>query len=128
MQNILILILSAAGIAITTYITTAHLLNKKVVCLISSKDCNVVLDSKYSRTFGIKNEVIGLFYYIAIIIAIFIMPSTNIIIAAKTASALAALYSVILLCIQIKKIKNYCSWCITTAIINILLFILLIFQ
>ena len=126
MQNTLILILSIAGIAITLYITLAHILKKKVICPINSESCNIVLDSKYSRTFGIKNEIIGLMYYLAIIIAIFIIQSASIIVAVKTASTLAALYSIILLGIQIKKIKNYCSWCITTAIINVILFALII--
>jgi len=126
MQNISILILSLIGLAITTYIGSAHLLKKKVVCLISNKDCNIVLDSKYSKTFGIKNEILGLLYYIAIPVAVFIIPTASIILATKAASTIAMLHSIILFVIQAKKLKNYCSWCITTAVINILLLILLI--
>ncbi len=123
MQNIPLLILSVAGISITLYISIAHALKKKVICPISSKSCNIVLDSKYSKTFGIKNEVIGLGYYLIILLSIFI---TFPLLLIKTASGLAALYSTVLLGIQIKVLKNYCSWCITTAIINILLFTLII--
>jgi uncharacterized membrane protein len=126
MQNIPILILSFIGIAITLYLTIAHILKKKVICPINSKSCNIVLDSKYSKTFGVKNEIIGLAYYSAIIITFFVIESTTLILAIKTASILAMLYSIILLCIQIKVLKNYCSWCIMTAIINLLLAILII--
>lgn len=125
MQNISILILSVIGIAITSYISIAHLLKKKVVCPINSENCNIVLGSKYSRTLGVKNEIIGLLYYIAIIIALFVIKSTSIILATKIASTLAMLYSLVLLGIQIRTIKNYCSWCILTAIINVLIFVLI---
>ncbi|MEK6908769.1 MAG: vitamin K epoxide reductase family protein [Nanoarchaeota archaeon] len=122
----LILILSIIGIVITRYISIAHILKKKVICPINSKSCNIVLDSKYSRTLGIKNEFIGLTYYIAVITAIFIIPSTNILLVTKLMSILATTYSIILLVIQIRVIKNYCSWCITTAIINVMLCLLII--
>jgi uncharacterized membrane protein len=127
MPSASILILSLLGIAITAYITAAHLLKKKVMCPISSKSCNIVLDSKYSRTFGVKNEIIGLAYYIMIFFAFLQSISLDPFIL-KTISGLAALYSIILFGIQVKKLKNYCSWCITTAIINILLFVLIISQ
>ena len=123
MQNTLILILSILGILITSYISIAHLLNKKVICPVNSKSCNVVLDSKYSKTLGIKNEIIGLVYYLIILLSIFVAFPLLLI---KVASSLAALYSTVLLGIQIKVLKNYCSWCITTAIINIILFLLIL--
>jgi len=123
---ILALILSIMGIAITLYISLAHLLNKKVVCPLDGKSCNIVLESKYSKTLGIKNEFIGLIYYIAIITALFMASSNAIILTAKIASGIAAAYSIILFGIQIKIIKSYCFWCISTAIINILLFIYVI--
>jgi len=123
---ILALILSIMGIAITLYISLAHLLNKKVVYPLDGKSCNIVLGSKYSKTLGIKNEFIGLIYYIAIITALFMASSNAIILTAKIASGIAAAYSIILFGIQIKIIKSYCFWCISTAIINILLFIYVI--
>src|SRR3989344_9623028 len=121
MQNSLIIILSILGLVITSYISISHILKKKVICPINSKSCNIVLDSKYSRTLGIKNEFIGLIYYIIIIIAIIVIPSPSTILATKLISILAAAYSLIILAIQIRIIRNYCSWCISTAIINILI-------
>ncbi len=126
MQDIFILILAILGIAITLYISISHLLKKQVICPINSKSCNIVLDSKYSRTLGVKNEIIGLLYYIAIIIALFMLNGTNTILAVKLISILAAAYSIILIMIQIRVLKNYCSWCITTAIINLSLSILIL--
>lgn len=123
MQNSLILFLSIFGVAITFYISIAHILKKKIICPISSKSCNIVLDSRYSKTFGIKNEIIGLTYYIIILLSLYVtIPSLFI----KATSSIAAVYSIILFGIQVKKLKNYCSWCICTAIINILLFIIII--
>jgi uncharacterized membrane protein len=124
MQNTLILILAILGICITLYISIAHALKKKVVCPIT-KNCNIVLDSKYSKTFGIKNELIGLAYYLIIFLFFFYeISSMNILI--KIASIIALIRSINLFYTQYKILKNYCFWCITTAIINFLISILIL--
>lgn len=121
-----ILILASIGALITLYISIAHLMKKNVVCPINTKHCNLVLNSKYSRTLGVKNEIIGFAYYAAIIlVSILFQTQTNIAVL-KMISAIAALYSIYLFSIQITKIKKYCSWCITTALINIVISVLLI--
>ncbi|MEK6915467.1 MAG: vitamin K epoxide reductase family protein [Nanoarchaeota archaeon] len=126
MQSALILTLSILGLAITIYITIAHILKKKIICPIDGKSCNKVLDSKYSRTLGIKNEIIGFSYYLLIIAGLFIFQSESINLILKMISPIAMIYSIILFGIQIRIIKSYCFWCISTAIINILLFISII--
>lgn len=126
MQEALITLFCSIGIAITVYITIAHLLNKKVICPINSESCNIVLDSKYSKTLGIKNEIFGLIYYIAILLVIFMFNSKNILLVTKLISIIASGYSIILIGIQTRVLKNYCSWCITTAIINVFLSALII--
>lgn len=126
MQETLITIFCSIGIAITLYINIAHLLNKKVICPVNSESCNIVLDSKYSRTLGIKNEFIGLLYYIGILIVIYSNPGQNLLLATKLISILASAYSIILIGIQTRILNNYCSWCITTAVINVFLSALII--
>lgn len=126
MHETLIIIFCAIGILITAYIAIAHALKKKVVCPINSKSCNVVLDSKYSRTFGIKNEVIGLAYYIAVLSIILTDQTGSILLATKLISILASAVSIILIGIQTRVLNNYCSWCITTAVINVFLSALII--
>lgn len=122
------LILAIMGIIITSYISISHILKRNVICPINKESCNTVLDSKYSKILGIKNEFIGLMYYIFIILTVFLPYLNNFIILIKIISGLAALYSIILFTIQVKIIKNYCFWCIFTAIINILLFISLMIK
>ncbi len=126
MQKTIILIFCLIGIAITSYIAIAHALKKKVICPINSKSCNIVLDSKYSRTLGIKNEIIGLLYYIAVLTVILTEQSGSTLLATKLISILASAVSIILIGIQTRVLNNYCSWCITTAIINVFLSALII--
>lgn len=126
MHETFILVFCAIGIAITSYIAIAHALNKKVICPINSKSCNFVLDSKYSRTLGIKNEIIGLLYYIGILWVILTDQSGSILLATKLVSILASAFSIILIGIQTRVLNNYCSWCITTAVINVFLSALII--
>ena len=123
MQSTSILTLTSIGIAITLYISISHLLKKDIICPINRKSWNLILKSIYSKTLGIKNEFIGLVYYIIILLSLFITIPTSFM---KTTSSLAAFHSIILFGIQVKLIKSYCFWCICTAIINILLFVLIV--
>ncbi len=97
-----------------------------MVCLFG-QNCEEVLSSKWGRTLGIKNEVMGMFFYISIIALSLwqIMgsdfPKTNELIFFL--SLVAALGSTYLIIIQFTIIKNYCSWCIFAVIINYLIFL-----
>lgn len=117
--------LALAGLAITLYINIARIANKPVICPIDG-NCNAVLESKWSKIFGIKNDVIGMLYYIAVILGLyFIDYSIYIPSLLKLAGTLSALMSIFLLIIQVKVIKKYCIWCIAAASINMTLFVLL---
>lgn len=122
----LILILAIIGALITLYISISHLMKRDVACPINRKHCNIVLNSKYSKTFGIKNEIIGFVYYTIIILIFLLFQNETTILTLKTVSGVVALYSIYLFRIQITKLKKYCSWRITTAMINVVIFILLI--
>lgn len=127
MKEVAIIILSLIGIIIALYIGVTKAKHKKVACLIDGSGCNKVLDSKWSHTFGIRNEWLGLSYYIGILIGTFMLSQyTSIIIAIKIAANLAVLYSIILAYIQVKILKHFCIYCLCTSLVNLGLFILII--
>ncbi|MBS3081680.1 hypothetical protein J4416_01920 [Candidatus Pacearchaeota archaeon] len=127
MEQVLILILCILGLAITGYIIFAHASNRKVVCPSFSKDCNKVLDSKWSRIFMVKNEILGFLYYLGVFVVTGLsLTSSDIIFALKGFVVLSVLYSLFLTAIQSKKLKHFCFYCICTAIINFLLFLLIV--
>ena len=125
-NQLVIIILCLIGLVITIYITITHARKKKVVCPIDSKSCNIVLDSKWSKMLGIKNEVIGLLFYIAILLGLWLTNhGYSLGNALFAASVLSAVYSVFLGLIQAKIIKKFCFYCLCIAIINIWLFLAL---
>lgn len=127
MQEVWIIGLAILGILISGYIAYSHKQNKKVICPINGEGCNEVLNSKWSTMLGIKNEKLGILYYLFAIISAFIMLKGYaigfILVLAATG---AMLFSLFLTVIQIKVLKKFCFYCICTAIINIALFVLLI--
>ncbi|MSS74169.1 vitamin K epoxide reductase family protein [Candidatus Pacearchaeota archaeon] len=128
MNELWLILLSVFGLLISSYIALTRLKNKRVVCPINSISCNNVLESKWSSTLGIKNDILGWIYYISIIIGIILVNQgyfaiEKIIIGA---SVISAFYSLFLILIQISIIKEFCFYCILTSITNIGIFALLI--
>ena len=127
MVSAIIISLTVIGILITSYIMYSHANNKKVICPSFSKSCNIVLDSKWSKIFGVKNEIFGFLYYLFIFTITGLAVSTpKIILATKGIVSIAAIYSIFLIYIQSKRLHHFCFYCVCTAIINILLFILIV--
>ena len=126
--DIWLIILSVVGLLITAYLAISHLAGKKVVCPINSRSCNAVLDSKWSSIFGIKNEIIGLIYYAAIIIGVILINKGYpvVLTTIKVVSALSALFSTFLMLVQVRILREFCFYCFCTTIVNIAIFILLV--
>ena len=131
--RILILALSSCG-----FIVARHIYKHKkpehtpLVCP-AGFDCNAVVNGSYSKFMGMPIEIFGMIYYALISIAyifIIFMPNSlpYILVAFLIVSSLGAfLFSIYLIIVQIFVIKEGCSWCLFSALISILIFILTIF-
>lgn len=124
---ILLTFLAVIGILIASYlIYTRKKFHSVKVC--PTGGCDTVLNSKYSKTFGIRNDILGIIYYLTILAEVYI--STNLLINLtiyfKIISSLAFLFSLYLLYIQARVLKAYCFYCILTAIVNLGIFIIII--
>jgi uncharacterized membrane protein len=119
------------GFAVSGYIFLKKQKHEKLVCFMGD-DCNKVVNSKYnSLFFGIPNEVMGLGYYalvffVAILLflgveSIGLLPIAPLFLVGAGASALFAVY---LLYAQYFLLKEWCEYCLTSAIASIAIFIL----
>lgn len=93
---------------------------KEMFCLLK-EDCSSVVGSKYGKTLGIKNEILGMAYYSLLIILLGInlqIVSTFITLAVT----FAFVFSIYLLLVQVLILKKSCSWCFIAIIINTLIF------
>lgn len=131
-----ILLLSILGFLNAYYLYYQHKKEvssgQKMFCLIGG-DCGAVVGSKYGKTFGIKNEKIGMAYYI--LLAIYLLISlfnphigVNFRLLIKISAIIAATFSIYLLFVQAVILKKFCSWCLIAITINLLIFYFLTFS
>lgn len=123
--------LAIAGIADAGYLVWKHYRHNAgpLVCPLDH-DCSKVTESRWSTIFWVRNEVLGLLFYISMLVAglaVFFMPAFSLfsfsLPSLITLSAAAGLlFSLFLLWVQLYKIKDYCFYCMLSALINLLLF------
>ena len=120
-----LIVLGLLGFVDTIYLIWKSRGKKPLVCPIGD-DCNKVLESKWSKIFFVKNDILGLLFYIGIIIgAVLLLLEFNekIKMILIFASGIGVLFSGFLVFIQVKVIKNYCFYCLISAFINVLIFL-----
>lgn len=126
MNSIGIFLLALIGFIVSWYIFYKKQRHEKLVCFLD-QGCNRVVESKYnSLFFGIPNERIGMVYYASVMVfAILVFGGTEIFTGLLlTASALATLSSLVLLFIQAFVLKQWCEYCLTSAVASIAIFVL----
>lgn len=100
---------------------------REMFCLIGG-DCGEVVGSKYGKTLGIENEILGLLYYFGILVLLVMslwFPSFSIVrLIMVIASVMAAAFSTYLLILQQFILHKYCSWCLFAIAINYVLLVL----
>ena len=125
---IFIIFTAAGGFLLSLYILYVKHCGKPMVCPTGSS-CDTVIYSEYSKFFGIPLEYLGVLYY-GILIATYITLITSpgsihqIIISAVLLSTSGAfLFSLYLTSIQAFVLKQWCMWCILSAVFSTTIFI-----
>lgn len=90
-------------------------------------DCNVVINSRWGKFFGVKNELWGILYYGCLLSAetvFYFYPSIFYFnYAFFFLTLVAVFYSAWLVYIQLVRLKEYCLYCLLSALVNVLLFL-----
>lgn len=120
LPHILLIFTAFAGVILTLYIRTKKSTHQPMVCPLGA-DCNAVIHSEYAHFLGIPVELLGMVYYAAIAItyAVMLVASTLatpvVTLVLLLASTAAVLFSFYLTFIQGVLIKQWCTWCLTSA-------------
>lgn len=115
------------GLCASAYIYRKKKTKTKLICPLRA-NCDKVIHSTFSTTFGIPNELLGILYYTtlgALYALLFINPPAfttayiRYLIVLLTIAGV--LFSVFLVMLQALVIRAWCSWCLLSAASNIVL-------
>lgn len=127
--NRAIFILTLAGIVVSGYLLYTYVADTPIVCV--NTGCETVRESPYSNFLGVPLPGFGLLFYFFILILSFLRTTLDKIDHHHLASKLVfvtalvgVLTSAYLTYLEAFVIKAYCTWCVVSAIIVALIFIL----
>ena len=125
MQNylrIISIILALAGIGISIYLTWVHYSDVNPVCT-SGTSCIKVQNSDYADVQGIPVALLGIIGYSLILISLIIKHKYSIMVTIFL-TTIGVGFSLYLTYLELFVINAICEWCVISAIIMIILFIL----
>jgi uncharacterized membrane protein len=134
-EYLVIILFALIGFCISAYIffTKQKKQTKAMVCPIGGH-CDPVITSKYGKTFGFENTLLGMGYYGLLILYYglglygFVFPfaeTINLLIGLATIGGF--LFSVYLISVMQFILKQWCSWCLASAFCSTIIFVIAIF-
>lgn len=127
--KIAIILAALGGFALSYYIYRKKRRKENMVCPLNS-DCDAVTSSAYAKFFGVPLELMGMIYYAVIALAyggLLMYPeyiSHELAFGLLAISTLSALFSGYLTSIQAFTLKEWCTWCLTSAALSVAIFLL----
>jgi uncharacterized membrane protein len=119
----LIAFVAALGLGVATYITIADSGGGAPTCLAGGTGCETVANSSYSHLLGVNVAVFGIVGYALLLASAFLVDD-----AARLGGFVVALggfgFSVYLTWIELFKIEAICQWCVASAVLMTILFLL----
>ena len=122
------LVLSLAGLAVSTYLTVAHFRQGALLCAEGEVvDCGTVTTSEQSELLGIPVAVLGVVGYVLIFASVWVPGD-----AGRLAGAVLSLagfgFSAYLTYREIFTIDAICQWCVVSAVLMTVLAVLAVWR
>lgn len=114
----LALFLAILGAGIAGYLTYTSIAGAQIVCGLSS--CGIVNSSEYSKFMGIPVSMLGLAFYLSLIVLLFLKQKKLFFIA----TLVGVIFSSYLTYLEAFVIHAWCQWCIMSAWISVSLFVI----
>jgi uncharacterized membrane protein len=119
----LIAFVAALGVGVAVYITIADSGGGAPTCLAGGSGCETVADSSYSHLLGVNVAVFGIVAYVLLLASAFLVSD-----AARLGGFVVSLgsfgFSLYLTWIELFKIEAICEWCVASAVLMTILFLL----
>lgn len=111
------------GVGVATYITIAESGGGAAACVAGGHGCATVAESEYSEVFGINVSIFGIVGYVLILATVFFVTDW-----ARLGGFALALggfgFSIYLTYLEIWEIEAICQWCVASAVLMTILFVL----
>lgn len=122
--------MAAVGIAETAYLIRERYASRKPICPIGG-GCSQVLESRYNKTLGIYNDLLGLAFYVAmsVVAALLLLEVGALTLlnqAAAVSTGIALLMSARFFYLQWRVIHAWCFWCLLSALTILLMSLILL--
>jgi uncharacterized membrane protein len=119
----LIAFFAAVGIGVATYITIVESGGGAPACFAGGGGCETVAESSYSHVAGINIAIFGILGYVSILATAFF--ANDLARFGGFAMALGGFgYSIYLTYLEIFTIEAICQWCVASAVLMTILFLL----
>lgn len=119
----IIAFVAALGIGVATYITIEEAGGGAPACVAGGGGCQTVAESSYSELLGVNVAIYGIIGYVLILATAFFAND-----AARFGGFVLALggfgFSIYLTYLEIWKIEAICQWCVGSAVLMTILFLL----
>lgn len=134
MKEVLLIVFSILGFLVSFHVyNQVHRKKKKLVCL-KGESCNAVIMSKYGKTLGIDNSVLGMVFY-SIIFLIGIQPlifpqmfNMNYLhLFELIVSGGGFFFTIYLTFVELFILKEICEYCTASGILSVLIFLVILF-
>jgi uncharacterized membrane protein len=119
----IIAFVAALGIGVATYITIADSGGGAPACLAGGGGCETVANSSYSHIAGVNIAIFGIVGYVVLLGTAFIVSDLARFVGFATALGGFG-FSVYLTYLEIFKIEAICQWCVASAVLMTVLFLL----
>jgi uncharacterized membrane protein len=114
---------AALGVGVAAYIAIAESSGGSPVCLAGGSGCRTVAESSYSHVAGVNIAVFGVLGYVLLLACAFF--ANDVARLGGFAVALGGFgYSVFLTYVEIFKIEAICQWCVASAVLMTIAFLL----
>ena len=117
------IVLTVVGIGLATYLTYVHYAGLKPACT-AGESCTKVQTSVYSKLAGVPVALMGLIGYLSIMASLLAPQNENTRFATMALTLVGFGFSAYLTYREVFTLKEICEWCVSSAIMLTLLFIL----
>ncbi|MBI4948043.1 vitamin K epoxide reductase family protein [Candidatus Berkelbacteria bacterium] len=122
MKSKLLTVFSVVGALVSVYLTTKAKDPSSVICSLGGS-CEIVLSSKYAFIWGVPVSTYGIIWYLAMLALIYLVLISKKLdlLWLKIGAIMGLGFSLYLLAIEIFVLHAYCTWCLVSLVMVLLI-------